>query len=136
MKCLMNNKEVKHPCSPACALFGDCVTAFAHHKEEKPQLTADPQFEEASVNEELAYERYKLQWMIDHGFTLTDLIECLESMIDEDAAEGNARTSLKSLFEDWEFGFGFSGSQIWPCFKEFCDHEAPYAKNGNGEKTE
>jgi len=110
------------------------VTAFAHHKEEKSQPTAGSQHEEASVNEKLAYEQFKLQWMIDHGFTLTDLIECLEIMIREDALDGGNRKDLQTLFEAWEFGFGFSGGQIWPCFKEFCDHEAPYAKNGNGGK--
>lgn len=28
MKCLMNGLEVNYPCSPACALFGDCVSAY------------------------------------------------------------------------------------------------------------
>ena len=119
MKCLMNNKEVKHPCSPACALFGDCVTAFAHHKEENPQPTAGSQHEEASVNEKLAYEQYKLQWKIDHGFTLTDLIECLEIMIREDTLDGGDRKDLQTLFEAREFGVGFIGGQIWPCLEEF-----------------
>lgn len=36
MKCLLNNTEVSYPCSPKCALFGDCVTAF-----QKPSTTSN-----------------------------------------------------------------------------------------------
>ena len=31
-----------------------------------------------------AYERCKLQWMLDHGFTLSDLIACMEDMVCEE----------------------------------------------------
>ena len=34
IKCLMNGLEVNYPCSPMCALFGDCVTAFEAQKKE------------------------------------------------------------------------------------------------------
>ena len=44
------------------------------------------------------YERYKLQWMIDHGFTLADLIACMEGMISEDLSGSAIRTNLQSLF--------------------------------------
>lgn len=65
------------------------------------------------------YERFKLQWMIDHGFTLGDLIACMEDMICEDLSDSDARTSLPSLFADWEYGVGFAGSSVWPCFEEY-----------------
>ena len=71
-----------------------------------------------------AYERYKLQWMLDHGYGLEDLIRNLESMIDEDQNESGVRTSLPSLFKDWEFDIGFDGA-IWPCFDEFLENEYP-----------
>ena len=63
------------------------------------------------------YEKFKLQWMIDHGYTLFDLIHELQMMIDESDGE-----SLKELFEDWEYGFGFN-SEIWPCYDEWLDYD-------------
>lgn len=68
--------------------------------------------------EKYEYERYKLYWMLDHGYTLKDLIDQLQLMIDEDFDDSHVPTSLSSLFEDWEFGVGFGG-EIWPCFDEY-----------------
>ena len=41
IKCLMNGLEVNYPCSPVCALFGDCVTAFESQKKAKVRTNAD-----------------------------------------------------------------------------------------------
>lgn len=41
IKCLMNGMEVNYPCSPSCALFGDCVTAFESQKKSKVRTNAD-----------------------------------------------------------------------------------------------
>ena len=71
-----------------------------------------------------AYEIYRLQWMMDHGFTIQDLIRNLDSMIEEDANESGESTGLQSLFQDWEFGIGFD-SEIWPCYQEFLENEYP-----------
>ena len=71
-----------------------------------------------------AYEIYRLQWMMDHGFTIPDLIRNLESMIEEDANESGESTGLQSLFQDWELGIGFD-SEIWPCYQEFLENEYP-----------
>ena len=71
-----------------------------------------------------AYEIYRLQWMMDHGFTIPDIIKNLESMIEEDANESGESTGLQSLFQDWEFGIGFD-SEIWPCYQEFLENEYP-----------
>jgi len=64
-----------------------------------------------------AYEKFKLQWMINHGYTLTDLINELEKMRHEEDD-----MALQTLFADWEYGFGFS-SEIWPCFEEYLECE-------------
>lgn len=69
-----------------------------------------------------AYEQFKLRWMIDHGYGLDDLIRNLESMIEEDGNASGVRTSLQSLYSDWEFGIGFDGT-IWPCYQEFLETE-------------
>lgn len=60
-----------------------------------------------------AYERFKLMWMLDHGFTLEDLVRELESLRAE-----SPDLSIEALFHDWELECGFS-SEIWPCFEEF-----------------
>lgn len=70
------------------------------------------------------YEQYKLQWMIDHGFTLADLIACMEDMISEDLSGSEVHTNLQSLFADWEYGVGFEGGSIWPCFAEYLQSDA------------
>ena len=67
---------------------------------------------------EQKYEQYKLQWMLDHGYTLKDLIAELEKLRQESDPDMN----LESLFKDWEFGYGF-GSEIWPCFGEYLNAE-------------
>lgn len=64
------------------------------------------------------YERFKLQWMLDHGYTLKDLLSELEEL----RQESDPGTSLESIFDDWEFGYGF-GSEIWPCFDEYMEVE-------------
>ena len=73
---------------------------------------------------EHAYEIFRLQWMIDHGYGIADLIKNLEAMIDEDQNMSGVRTDLNSLFRDWEYGIGFEGA-IWPCYQEFLEHEYP-----------
>lgn len=64
------------------------------------------------------YERFKLQWMLDHGFTLENLICELERLRKESGPD----TNLTTTYTDWELEYGF-GSQIWPCFDEFLSCE-------------
>ena len=52
IKCLMNGLEVNYPCSPSCALFGDCVTAFESQKKVNVRTNADRI--RAMTDEELA----------------------------------------------------------------------------------
>ena len=64
------------------------------------------------------YQKYQLQWMIDHGFSLADLIQELDKLRDESDPD----ESLESIFADWEFGYGF-GSEIWACEAEWKECE-------------
>lgn len=64
----------------------------------------------------IAYEKYRLDWMLKHGYTLTNLMNELDSMQEEN------EDTVSQLFIDWEYGFGF-GSEIWVCFDEFIDNE-------------
>jgi len=65
----------------------------------------------------IAYEKYRLDWMIAHGHSITELMKELELMRQEDP-----ECSLLSLFEDWEYGYGFS-SEVWACYDEFLETE-------------
>ena len=65
------------------------------------------------------YDRFKLQWMIDHGHTLEELIYELGTFVEE----SDGAVSVKEAFEEWELNIGF-GSEIWPCFDEWLGCEA------------
>lgn len=74
IKCLMNGLEVNYPCSPVCALFGDCVTAFESQKKANVRTNADhiramSDEELAELFEEICYDsmahraKYWLHWL-------------------------------------------------------------------------
>ncbi len=69
------------------------------------------------------YERYKLQWMLYHDLGLVDLMDCMEVMLREDAEIPALRSKFQELFQAWEFGVGFPGGQMWPCFEEYRENE-------------
>lgn len=91
----------------------------------KKQLTLDADVEFLEKEEQIedveaaraVYEKFKLEWMLDHGYTLKNLIDELEKQREE-----CPDLTLDSIFRDWEFNFGF-GSEIWPCFWEFYHSE-------------
>jgi len=78
----------------------------------------NPNFkEESKMNiKQIAYEKYQLDWMLRHGYTLTQLIGELSVCMEE------ANDDLETVFDVWEFDYGF-GSEIWVCFDEFIVNE-------------
>lgn len=91
-----------------------------HLVSDKPDVKANDTVNDRTKK---AFERFKLKWMLDHGYTLTDLIECMEVMIHEDEQDG-FHTKLTELFARWEFGVGFVDGSVWPCYEEFLQNEA------------
>lgn len=65
------------------------------------------------------YEKYKLMWMIDHGYTIEDLVHEL----DDARQNHHPQASLTEVFDEWEMNSGFSGA-IWACENEWADCEA------------
>lgn len=59
------------------------------------------------------YEKYKLQWLIDHNYSINDLIQELEDYIN---------LHVLKAFKDWEFDTGFN-SEIYVCEEEYYDAE-------------
>lgn len=69
------------------------------------------------MNRVKEHERFKLQWMLDHGYTLEDLMDALEAMRVESPG-----VPLNHLFDHWQFDVGFE-SEIWPCYDEWLSCE-------------
>ena len=59
------------------------------------------------------YEKFQLQWMIDHNYSLSDLMKELKNYQYDDPDD-----SITELFKNWEQDRGF-GSEIWPCEAEY-----------------
>lgn len=70
------------------------------------------------------YEKFQLQWMIEHGHSLRELMEELER-VQYDDPENDVRmsTPITELFAEWGADRGF-GSEIWPCEEEYESCEA------------
>lgn len=60
------------------------------------------------------YEQYQLQWMIDHGFSLKDLMESMDRYFMNDG------DSIQELFKDWKYNCGFGG-MLYACKDEAID---------------
>jgi hypothetical protein len=69
------------------------------------------------------YEKYKLQWLIDHNYSINDLIQELEDYINQESSD--IKINLSKAFEEWESNIGFK-SEIYACKEEFNDVEAYY----------
>lgn len=67
------------------------------------------------------YEKYKLQWMLEHGYTLSDLLEKLAKIINEEmnVTNGNAHVYIDEAFEIFEKEQGFKNSKIWASKEEW-----------------
>lgn len=65
------------------------------------------------------YEKYQLQWMISHGYSLRDLISELTQMQYDDPEDSDRiSTPISELFDEWVADVGF-GSEIWACEAEW-----------------
>ncbi len=65
------------------------------------------------------YQKYQLQWMIDHGYSLDDLIQELTTMQYDDPEDSDRiSTPISELYDEWVMDVGF-GSEIWVCEDEW-----------------
>ena len=65
------------------------------------------------------YEKYRLNWMIEHGHTLPELIRQLNRLYYETDDVG---LSIEEVWEMWEEEYGFDGS-LWVCYEEWAQAE-------------
>lgn len=69
------------------------------------------------------YERYRLLWMLAHGYTLQDLMnELTEKQSDIDDPDPLS-SDVNHVFKTWEHETGFGG-EIWACREEWEECEA------------
>lgn len=66
-----------------------------------------------------AYQKYQLDWMLSHGKSLDDLMDCMQGWWEDD--ETREWCSPKTAFADFEKA-GFDG-ELWACFDEFLESE-------------
>lgn len=76
----------------------------------------NPNFKTDMDIKKIAYEKYKLDWMLRHGYTLEDLVSELSDCMTE------VNEDFVVVFDVWESDYGFK-SEIWTCFDEFIDNE-------------
>lgn len=65
------------------------------------------------------YQKFQLQWMIDHNHSIDELIDELTRCQMDWAENGE---SVQEIYDSWELNIGFNG-ELWPCFKEYMDCE-------------
>lgn len=73
------------------------------------------------MEELTGYERYQLQWMIEHGYSLEDLFSRMDEIVEE-SYHSTDRPLPSWAYEDFE-EIGFKGAEIWPCQDEWEDND-------------
>lgn len=77
------------------------------------------------------YQKYQLQWMIDHGYSLNDLVAELTNLQYDDPEDSDRiSTPVSELFDEWVADRGF-GSEIWVCEAEWRDYDGKGCDIGN-----
>lgn len=64
------------------------------------------------------YEEYRLNWMIEHGYSLPRLIRELARLQEECPND----MTIEELWDLWEDEYGFNG-ELWVCFDEWKQYE-------------
>lgn len=74
------------------------------------------------------YERYQLEWMIEHGHSLGELISELTSLQNDLEATPGVNLTVGDVFDAWEQDHGFGG-EVFACEAEYNETEGRLAKS-------
>lgn len=100
-----------------CAACGDIVFS------EDMALKDIPTVDTIPCNHLTGYEKYQLEWMLKHGYSLTDLIQELQELQFSDPEDSDRiSTPVSELFDEFVQDRGF-GSEIWACEAEWKETE-------------
>lgn len=75
------------------------------------------------------YERYQLEWMIDHGHSLKEFVQGLD-LVDRDGID-----SLEDAYAIWENDYGFTG-EVFSNEREFKEEDLPEIMRKPEHETE
>ena len=65
------------------------------------------------------YEKYKTEWMLEHGITMDELIRVLDNYRTEREQDGVEFKSIEDVLDNFEVDSnGFDG-EIWACYDEW-----------------
>lgn len=92
-----------------------------------------------NINEQKSttYEQYQLQWLIDHGHSIDDLIRNLQvvwEQLQEDKEE-NEIVDVTTAYEVWYDSVGFK-SELWVCKDEWEQNELQEEQENELEEYE
>ena len=69
------------------------------------------------------YEKYKTEWMLEHGITMSEFIRVLDNYRIEQEQEGAEFNSIEDVLDSFEADSnGFDG-EIWSCYDEWEENE-------------
>ena len=71
----------------------------------------------------MLYEKYKTEWMLEHGITMNEFIRVLDNYRTEQEQDGVEFNSIEDVLDSFETDSnGFDG-EIWACYDEWQDEE-------------
>lgn len=73
------------------------------------------------------YERYRLGWMMEHGYGLDDLVDGLSETMAEMVGEPTPAFDVRDAFEAWERDRGFGG-ELYACMDEWAESDGEEAR--------
>ena len=68
------------------------------------------------------YEKYKTEWMLEHGITMDEFIRVLDNYRSECEQDGDEFNSIEDVLNNFEDDGSFGG-EIWACYDEWQDSE-------------
>ena len=91
----------------------------------------------------MLYEKYKTEWMLEHGITMNEFIRVLDDYRTEQEQDGAEFNSIEDVLDSFEADSnGFDG-KIWACydeweqnefFEELCDRIRDKVRIGFGDE--
>lgn len=69
------------------------------------------------------YEKYKTEWMLEHGITMSEFVRVLDNYRTEQEQDGVEFNSIKDVLDSFEADSnGFDG-EMWACYDEWEENE-------------
>lgn len=120
--------------------FEEYKKALETPKKEEPKfIEIKPKVEKQTVEDEPmamddAYEAYKLEWMIENGYTIYDLVEAVVDFADENKKMQDLKLDPSEIVSKWEDKAGF-GVEMWDDYDTWL-MTAEDEMSGNGHLDE